>query len=48
MKWFNLLWIFFKLKEDANFNVLGQCKSLEQTTSLILNELSNFFDKNKT
>ena len=37
---------FFNLKEDANFNVLGQCNSLEQTTSLILNELSNYFDKN--
>ena len=37
---------FFKLKEDANFKVLGQCNSLEQTTSLILNELSNYFDKN--
>ena len=33
---------FFKLKEDANFKVLGQCNSLEQTTSLILNELSNY------
>ena len=36
---------FFKLKEDVNFKVLGQCNSLEQTTSLILNELSNYFDK---
>ena len=35
----------FNLEEDINFNVLGRCNSLEQTTSLILNELSNYFDK---
>ena len=34
---------FFNLKEDANFNVLGQCNSLEQTTSLILNEFHLMF-----
>ena len=35
----------FELKEDINFDVLGRCKSLEQTTSLILSELGNFFDE---
>ena len=35
----------FDLKEDVNFDVLGRCKSLEQSTSLILSELGNFFDE---
>ena len=35
----------FDLKEVVNFDVLGRCKSLEQTTSLILSELGNFFDE---
>ena len=35
----------FDLREDINFDVLGRCKSLEQTTSLILSELGNFFDE---
>ena len=37
----------FNLEEDVNFDVLGRSNSLEQTTSLILNELSNYFDKIK-
>ena len=37
----------FNLEEDVNFDVLGRSNSLEQTTSLILNELSNYFEKIK-
>jgi len=37
----------FNLEEDVNFDVLGRCNSLEQTTALILNELSNYFEKIK-
>ena len=37
----------FNLEENVNFDVLGRSNSLEQTTSLILNELSNYFDKIK-
>ncbi len=37
----------FNLEEDVNFDVLGRSNSLEQTTSLILNELSNYVDKIK-
>ena len=35
----------FNLEEDINFNVLERSNSLEQTTSLILNEISNYFDQ---
>ena len=37
----------FNLEENVNFDVLGRSNSLEQTTSLILNELSNYFEKIK-
>ena len=37
--------IFNLEEEDVNFDVLGRSNSLEKTTSLILNELSNYFDK---